>query len=71
MNIIIKSEDGLVSLLVDEIGDVLELEHGGYERPPETLQGRVRECIEGVYQLPQNLLLILNSAQVTGSHAIA
>ena len=71
MNIIIKSDDGLVSLLVDEIGDVLELEHGGHERPPETLQGRVRDCIHGVYQLPNQLLLVLNCAQITGSQAVA
>ena len=71
MNIILKNEDGLVSLQVDEIGDVLELEHDSYERPPETLQGRVRECIAGVYKLPERLLLVLDSAQVTGSHAIA
>jgi purine-binding chemotaxis protein CheW len=71
MNVILRNEDGLVSLLVDEIGDVLEMPQGEYERPPETLQGRVRECIDGVYKLPNRLLLVLNSAQVTGSHTIA
>jgi purine-binding chemotaxis protein CheW len=71
MNVILRNEDGLVSLLVDEIGDVLEMPQGEYERPPETLQGRVRECIDGVYKLPNRLLLVLNSAQVTGSYAAA
>jgi len=45
MNVVIRSADGAVSLLVDEIGDVVEVTDDSFERPPETLQGKVREVI--------------------------
>jgi purine-binding chemotaxis protein CheW len=39
MNVVIRSADGAVSLLVDEIGDVVEVTDESFERPPETLHG--------------------------------
>src|SRR5262249_50700755 len=39
VNVIVHTDDGAVSLLVDEIGDVLEVSEKAFERPPETLQG--------------------------------
>lgn len=60
VNVVVQTGDGAVSLLVDEIGDVLEVDGRDFERPPETLQGASRELIEGVFKLPDRLLLILN-----------
>ena len=61
MNVVVRSEDGAVSLLVDEIGDVVEIQDDTYERPPETLSGVARELIQGVYKLKERLLLILDT----------
>ncbi|HWD21178.1 MAG TPA: chemotaxis protein CheW [Verrucomicrobiae bacterium] len=61
MNVVVRSEDGAVSLLVDEIGDVLEIADDAYEAPPETLRGTARDLVEGVYQLQERLLLILDT----------
>ncbi len=61
VNVVLRTEDGSVSLLVDEIGDILTLPEADFEPPPETLQGAARALIEGVYKLPQGLLLILNT----------
>lgn len=61
MNVVVRTEDGAVSLLVDEIGDVVEIFDDVYERPPETLQGAARELITGVYKLKEQLLLILDT----------
>ena len=61
MNVVVRTEDGAVSLLVDEIGDVLETEGESFERPPETVQGVARELIRGVYKLKGQLLLILDT----------
>lgn len=63
MNVIIRADDGAVSLLVDEIGDVVEVEQSIFERPPETISGRARELILGVYKLDDRLLLILDTAK--------
>lgn len=61
MNVVVRTDDGAVSLLVDEIGDVLETEEESFERPPETVQGVARELIRGVYKLKGQLLLILDT----------
>jgi purine-binding chemotaxis protein CheW len=61
MNVVVRTDDGAVSLLVDEIGDVVEIQDDTYERPPETLNGVARELIQGVYKLKERLLLILDT----------
>jgi len=61
MNVVIRTDDGPVSLLVDEIGDVLEAQSDAYERPPETLRGIARELIRGAYKLKGRLLLTLDT----------
>jgi purine-binding chemotaxis protein CheW len=63
MNVVVRTSDGAVSLLVDEIGDVLELDPDTFEKPPETLHGSMRNAIHGVYKLPGQLLLELDIAQ--------
>jgi purine-binding chemotaxis protein CheW len=63
MNVVLRGEDSPVSFLVDEIGEVIEVAADVWERPPETLQARVRELIQGVCPLPDELLLILDTAK--------
>ena len=60
MNVVVRSEDGSVSLLVDEIGDVVEVEETTFEPPPETLHGSVRTVILGVHKLKDRLMLMLD-----------
>ena len=55
MNVVVRSDDGAVSLLVDEIGDVVEIQDDIYERPPETLKGVARDLVQGVYKLKERL----------------
>jgi purine-binding chemotaxis protein CheW len=63
MNMVVRSEEGAVSLLVDEIGDVLDLDAATYEAPPENLDAAVRGLIRGVYKLKDRLLLVLDTEQ--------
>lgn len=60
LNIVIRTEDGPVSLLVDEIGDVIEVDPGAAEAPPGNLSREARELIAQVYKLEHRLLLVLN-----------
>ena len=60
MNVVVRSVDGPVSLLVDEIGDVVEVEETTFEPPPETLAGSVRSVILGVHKLNDRLLHVLD-----------
>jgi purine-binding chemotaxis protein CheW len=60
INVIVNTDDGAVSLLVDEIGDVLSVAAADFEAPPPTLQGTQRELTVGTYPLKDRLLLILD-----------
>lgn len=60
MNVVVRDEDGAVSLLVDEIGDILEVDDELFERPPENLSGVARELITGAYKVDGRLLLTLD-----------
>ena len=61
MNVVVRTCDGAVSLLVDEIGDVVEVHETDFEPPPENLANTSRELIRGVYKLKNNLLLVLDT----------
>jgi len=61
MNVVIRTGDGVVSLLVDEIGDVLEVRDDSFEAPPETLRSESRELVLGVHKLADDLLLVLDT----------
>ena len=65
MNVVIRADDGAVSFLVDEIGDVVEIDDESYESVPETLTGTARELICGVYKLSDRLLLILDTERAS------
>lgn len=63
MNVVIRMDAGAVSLLVDEIGDVLELEDAAFELPPANLDASARKLIRGVFKLEERLLLVLDPEQ--------
>ena len=64
IHVVVRSEDGGVSLLVDEIGDVVEVTDDSFERPPETLRGSARNMIVGVHKLNGRLLHVLDVEKV-------
>jgi len=64
VNVVVRTDDGAVSLLVDEIGDVLEFECDKLERPPETVSAAVRELVTGIIVLEDRLLLVFDTARL-------
>lgn len=60
MNMVVRTDDGAVSLLVDEIGDVLDTDPAAFELPPDNLDPKARELVRGVYKLKHRLLLVLD-----------
>jgi len=60
MNVIVRGEDSSFSLLVDRIGDVLELDESMSEVAPITLKGAVSEVIDRAYKLERELLLSID-----------
>lgn len=63
MNVVVRSDDASISLLVDEIGDVLEVDEDLFEEPPETLRAG-RPFVRGAYKLDGRLLLELDMEKV-------
>lgn len=61
MNVVVRTDEGALSFLVDQIGDVVEIADESFERIPETVTGVVRELVTGVYKLQNRLLLILDT----------
>lgn len=61
MNVVVRSDDGAISLLVDQIGDVQEIDQANYELPPETLRGSARNMIRGAFKMKDRLLLLLDT----------
>jgi purine-binding chemotaxis protein CheW len=65
MNLVVRSDDGAVSLQVDQIGDVIEVSEDCFEAPPDTLSGPSREFIKGAYKMVDRLLLLIDCELVT------
>lgn len=60
MNVVVRTEDGAVSLLVDQIGEVIETDAAHFESPPDTVTAQARDLIRGAYKLDRALLLALD-----------
>lgn len=58
MNVVVKTDDGLVSLLVDSIGDVENTTPDQFDDVPESMTGAARELVIGAYTLPDSQLLL-------------
>ena len=71
MNVVVRTHDGVGSLLVDEIGDVQTVDPETFENPPENLTGVARELIIGVFKLKDRLLLLLDTEKVVQLNAAA
>lgn len=61
MNVVVRTGEESISLLVDEIGDVVEGGDDTFEPLPETLQGKVRTMILGVHKLEKRLMHVLDT----------
>jgi purine-binding chemotaxis protein CheW len=71
MNVVLRTADGAVALLVDAIDDVVDVDEDAYEDPPETLAPSARELIIGTYKLEGRLLLVLDTDQAVAGTAAA
>ncbi len=65
MHVVVRNGEAVFSLLVDEIGDVVTVDSGSFEPPPETLAGPARDLTTGVFKLDRGLLIALDSERAT------
>jgi purine-binding chemotaxis protein CheW len=64
MNIVIHTSEGAISLLVDEIHDVIDVPSSAYAAVPDNMPPHQRSLIECVYDLPEGLMLVLDTTRV-------
>jgi purine-binding chemotaxis protein CheW len=63
MHVVVRTDDGAVSFLVDEIGDVIEAAPNSFERAPAMLHEDARVLVAGVHKLADRLLLVLDTTR--------
>jgi len=63
-NVVVRIGSAAVSLWVDEVGDVAEVDESTFERTPATLSGVSQYLIRGVYKREGHLLLALDLPRV-------
>ena|SRR5215469_6317495 len=64
MSVVVDHGGELYSVLVDSVGEVLNLGAESAERNPATLDPVWREVSGGIYRLDKNLLIVLDVARV-------
>ena len=70
MNVILRGDGEPVSLLVDRIGEVVDLDDDTFEPPPDTLSGPTRELVVGTFKLDGRLMLALDVTQAVNTHRV-
>ncbi|MEZ6016932.1 MAG: chemotaxis protein CheW [Planctomycetota bacterium] len=60
MNVVLRTSDGVISVLVDEVGEVLELSSSAFEPVPDFVDETTRRVARGIYKLEHELLLQLD-----------
>ncbi len=60
MTVVCKVDDVLLSLLVDNIGDVLEVQDCAYEATPKTISSGIRTFMRGVYKTDAGILSVVS-----------
>jgi purine-binding chemotaxis protein CheW len=70
MNVILRGDGEPVSLLVDRIGEVVDLDDDTFEPPPDTLSGTTRELVVGTFKLDGRLMLALDVTQAVNTYRV-
>ncbi len=60
MFVVVEHNNALYSLMVDSVGEVMNVPHAQMENTPANLQGSWREISEGVCRLPEELLVVID-----------
>ena len=64
MNIVCRMDDLLISVLVDQIGDVMIVGNSNFESAPNTIPDSIRRFMKGVYKISGNLISIIDIEKI-------
>jgi len=60
MHIVVITEEDPISLVVDDVGEVIEIDPNQVEEVPDTIESEVSKLVSSVYKLEDQLMLILD-----------
>lgn len=64
MNVVVRAEGGVFSLLADEVSDVIEASASNLLPPPPHLDERLRQLVRHIFRTPDDLLLVLDHGRI-------
>lgn len=70
MNVIVRSRGEVVSLLVDDIGDVIDSAGIESEPAPSNMPPEIQDVVLGVRPLPESILLVLDADRAVDVTAV-
>jgi purine-binding chemotaxis protein CheW len=59
MNIIVKGNDGLFSLVVDQITDIVDVNTQELEKAPDTISPKLKKYVTKIFKRKQGLVILL------------
>ncbi len=60
MSVVVEHDGELFSLIIDKVGDVLDLRQDTFEHTPATLDGAWRSVSSGIHKLEDKVLVVLD-----------
>ena len=60
VSIIVDVDSSRISLLVDQVGDILSLNESTFETPPSNFPAHIRQAVLGAHKLNTTLLIVLD-----------
>ncbi len=70
MGVTVEHKHDLYTLLVDSIGDVRHLPRKDFDKPPVTLAESIRRVCSGIFQLEDDLLVVLDVQKILDEETI-
>lgn len=70
MNVSIELDGELYGLMVDKVGEVLNLAKEDFERNPSTLDSRWKAISAGIFKLDGELLIVMQTSKIINSDEI-
>ncbi len=64
MSVVVEHNEELFSLVIDNVGEVLRLKKNDFEKNPGTLDPAWRDISTGIFQLEENLLIIMDVSKL-------
>lgn len=64
MNIIVKGQEGLFSLVVDEVTDIIDIQTENLEGTPDTINSNLRKYVSQIYKRDNGLVILLSIDQL-------